>query len=127
MCPFNKHTNPLSSCFFHPLRPESDVAKNLPKHRWHHQHSAQLKCLEFKKWEETNHQNFGSAEEIIHNIFSLDFVYKSYFGAQMTCCEGFVNPGLDISEIGETSPGNCTHEEGEDKIVWGDDRGLWGL
>ena len=35
--------------------------------------------------------------------------------------------------MGETSPGNCTHEEGEDWIVWGVEGGVkmsggvWGV
>ena len=61
-----------------PARPESDVAKNLPKHRWHHQHSAQLKCLEeTKKWEETNHPIFWQKKS--STIFSHLILYVKLY------------------------------------------------
>ena len=30
---------------------------------------------------------------------------------------GLYEPGLYMSDNGETSPGSCTHEEGEERIV----------
>ena len=35
-------------------------------------------------------------------------------------------PGLDNTEMGETSPGSCTHKEGDVGIVWGEPKGECG-